>query len=304
MKSVEVLNLTKKFNGFIAVNNISFEIEKSEIFGFLGPNGAGKTTTIRMLCGILKPSSGKGYVAGFDIFKENEKIKRQIGYMSQKFSLYPDLTILENINFFSGIYGVSEPPAEKRKEWALNIAGLGEYKKQLTRELPGGFKQRLALVCALLHNPAILFLDEPTAGVDPLSRRDFWDLIYQLKSEEKTTIFVTTHYMDEAEHCERIALIQNGKISAIGSPAELKKSLGSKIFFVQAEPFFLIKEILEKEKGVKQIVPFGLSFHVFLENEEYAGGIKNKIEKNGIKILRFEPVQPSLEDVFISVIEE
>lgn len=303
MKTVVVQNLTKDFKGFIAVNKINFEIEKGEIFGFLGPNGAGKTTTIRMLCGILKPTSGKGFVAGLDIFEENEKIKKKVGYMSQKFSLYPDLTVAENIDFFSGIYGVSGKDIEKRKEWALKTAGLIECQRRITRQLPGGFKQRLALVCALLHNPQILFLDEPTAGMDPLSRRGFWELIYHLKSEDETTIFVTTHYMDEAEHCERIALIQDGKISVIGSPAELKGSLRLKVFIIQGEIFYPIKKRLEKEMGVKNVVPFGRSLHVFFADEGDAYMLKDKFEKSGIKFLRFEPVQPSLEDVFISVTE-
>jgi ABC-2 type transport system ATP-binding protein len=304
MISVEVENLTKKFGSFTAVNQISFSVERAEIFGFLGPNGAGKTTTIRMLCGILTPTSGKGVVAGLDIIRENEKIKERIGYMSQKFSLYPDLTVEENIDFFAGIYRVFGPVKIKRKEWALNTAGLIQDKSRLTRELPAGFKQRLALVCALLHKPSIVFLDEPTAGVDPISRRQFWDLIYQLKIDEQTTVFITTHYMDEAEHCGRIALIQDGQIDALGAPAELKASIKSKIFSITAEPFLLVKQVLENEKSVKKFIPFGLSWHVFLDNEAQAQEIKNRLVNNKLRIEKFEAITPSLEDVFISVMEK
>jgi ABC-2 type transport system ATP-binding protein len=304
MISVEVENLTKKFGSFTAVNQISFSVERAEIFGFLGPNGAGKTTTIRMLCGILTPTSGKGVVAGLDIIRENEKIKERIGYMSQKFSLYPDLTVEENIDFFAGIYRVFGPEKIKRKEWALNTAGLIQDKSRLTRELPAGFKQRLALVCALLHKPSIVFLDEPTAGVDPISRRQFWDLIYQLKIDEQTTVFITTHYMDEAEHCGRIALIQDGQIDALGAPAELKASIKSKIFSITAEPFLLVKQVLENEKSVKKFIPFGLSWHVFLDNEAQAQEIKNRLVNNKLRIEKFEAITPSLEDVFISVMEK
>ncbi len=304
MKPIEVCNLTKKFDSFIAVNDICFDVNKAEIFGFLGPNGAGKTTTIRMLCGILAPTTGTGTVAGFDILKENEKIKSRIGYMSQKFSLYNDLTVEENMDFFGGIYNVDRQEKAKRKDWALEIAGLKQDQKRLTAELPTGFKQRLALVCALLHKPTIVFLDEPTAGVDPISRRQFWDLIYELKTEEQTTIFVTTHYMDEAEHCERIGLIQEGRLTAIGAPAELKASIKSKIFSITAEPFLKVKEFLQAEKLVKKAIPFGLSWHVFLDNDSVANEIKNKLLLNKLNIQKFEPVIPSLEDVFVSVMEK
>jgi len=304
MKTIEVKNLTKKFGLFIAVNDISFDVDKAEIFGFLGPNGAGKTTTIRMLCGILTPTSGRGMVAGLDVIRENEKIKSRIGYMSQKFSLYSDLTVEENMDFFAGIYNLPKLEKTKRKEWALETAGLRLDRNRMTRELPTGFKQRLALVCALLHRPTIVFLDEPTAGVDPVSRRQFWDLIYHLKTEDKTTVFVTTHYMDEAEHCERIALIQDGRISAINSPAELKTSIKSKIFAITAEPFLQVKEFLQSEKTVKKFIPFGLSWHVFLENENQAQEIKNKLINKKLRVEKFELVTPSLEDVFVSVMEK
>jgi ABC-2 type transport system ATP-binding protein len=304
MKAISVQGLTKQFDGFVAVDRISFDVQKREIFGFLGPNGAGKTTTIRMLCGILKPTSGSGAVADFDIFRENEKVKRHIGYMSQRFSLYPDLTVLENINFFGGIYGLEGTRMNARRQWALATAALEEYTNRLTRELPLGYKQRLALVCAMIHEPVVIFLDEPTAGVDPVSRRSFWNLIYRLKQEKQTTIFVTTHYMDEAEHCERIALIRDGKISALGTPAELKKSIHSRIYLISGHPTDSIKQVVSRQRGVVSIVPFGVAFHVFFQNEESAEAAKKELERNVVALEHFELVLPSLEDVFISFVEQ
>jgi ABC-2 type transport system ATP-binding protein len=304
MNSIEVHSLTKKFGSFTAVDGISFSLEAGEIFGFLGPNGAGKTTTIRMLCGILKPTAGKGTVAGLDILRENEKIKKRIGYMSQKFSLYPDLTVEENIDFFAGIYGVLGSARQQMKEWALATAGLNADRKRIVHELAAGFKQRLALVCALLHRPSVIFLDEPTAGVDPLSRRDFWRLIYRLKAEAHTTVFVTTHYLDEAEHCERIAMIQDGRIVALGKPVDLKSSVKPRIYLVAAEPFPQVKDILQKEKDVIKAIPFGLAWHVFLADEKRARDLKNRLAQPPIRLRRFEPVAPSLEDVFVSVMEQ
>ncbi len=304
MSAISVQGLTKQFDAFVAVDQISFDVQKGEIFGFLGPNGAGKTTTIRMLCGILKPTRGSGTVAGFDIFKENERIKRRIGYMSQRFSLYPDLTVLENIDFFAGIYGLQGARMSERRQWALNTAALTDYTNRITRELPLGYKQRLALVCAMIHEPAILFLDEPTAGVDPLSRRSFWDLIYYLKEEKQTTIFVTTHYMDEAEHCERIALIQDGKISALDAPAKLKKSLHSRIYLISGQQLSKIKEAILDRADVISVVPFGVALHVFFEDDESAQMLKKELIRKGVALERFERVLPSLEDVFISFVEQ
>ena len=217
---VVVKNLEKSFGPFVAVNQISFAVARGEIFGFLGPNGAGKSTTIRMLCGIITPSSGYGQVAGYDIFTEAEEIKKSIGYMSQKFSLYGDLTPYENIRFYMGIYNVPPVKWQERSEWVLELTRLHAVRDRLTRELPPGWRQRLALGCALLHQPEILFLDEPTSGVDPITRRHFWEFIGQL-SEQGVTIFVTTHYMDEAEHCKRVILINEGKIVADGAPAKI-----------------------------------------------------------------------------------
>src|SRR5512139_811500 len=220
--AVSIRDLTRTFGDFVAVDRISLEVKKGEIFGFLGPNGAGKSTTIRMLCGLLMPTGGEGTVGGYDINTRSEEIKKVIGYMSQRFSLYDDLTVEENINFFSGIYSVPEAKKRARKQWALDMAGLGNSRNAITRTLPGGYKQRLALGCAILHEPSILFLDEPTSGVDPLSRRQFWRLIDGL-SDSGVTILVTTHYLDEAEYCRRLAIIHAGRLAAIGTTRELKQ---------------------------------------------------------------------------------
>lgn len=227
MNAIEVKELTKKFGQFIAVNNISFHVKKGEIFGFLGPNGAGKSTTIRMLCGIIRQTSGKGLVGGYRIDTQPEKIKKIIGYLSQRFTLYQDLTVEENIDFYGGIHQLPVSIKEERKKWVLKMADLAGRENNLTKELSGGWKQRLSLGCAILHRPDILFLDEPTASVDPISRRDFWDLIYSL-AEEGTTVFVTSHYMDEVERCHRIGIIHSGRIIAIGSPKELKTTFTQK----------------------------------------------------------------------------
>ncbi|MBU4271638.1 MAG: ABC transporter ATP-binding protein [Planctomycetes bacterium] len=222
--AVVVENLEKRFGGFVAVDRVSFQVERGEVFGFLGPNGAGKSTTIRMLCGILTPSGGSGTVAGFDIRTQPELVKTQIGYMSQKFSLYQDLTVEENIDFYGGIYRIPPEKRRRRKEWVIEMAGLAEHRRRPTSILSGGWKQRLALGCAILHEPPVVFLDEPTSGVDPISRRRFWDLIYDL-SGRGVTVFVTTHYMDEAEYCNRLGLIYRGELIALGTPHELKTEM-------------------------------------------------------------------------------
>ena len=227
MNSIEVNQLTKQFGRFTAVDKVSFNVEKGEIFGFLGPNGAGKSTTIRMLCGIIRPTSGSASVGGFGVDSQSEDIKKIIGYMSQKFTLYQDLTVIENINFYSGIHNLPSKLKSERKNGVLKMAGLKGRETTLTRDLSGGWKQRLSLGCAILHQPEILFLDEPTASVDPASRRDFWDLIYDL-SDLGTTVFVTSHYMDEVERCHRIAVIYNGKIIASGTPKQLKEQFTGK----------------------------------------------------------------------------
>ena len=223
-ESVRVEDLIKRFGQFVAVDGISFSVKRGEIFGLLGPNGAGKSTTIRMLCGILSPSSGEGHVAGFDIFTESENIKHAIGYMSQRFSLYEDLTPFENIRFYLGIYSVPTRLWKERTEWVFEMTRLGEERDRLTRDLPPGWRQRLALGCAMLHRPDILFLDEPTSGVDPITRRRFWAFIRKLASEG-VTVFVTTHYMDEAENCDRIVMINEGKIVASGAPEKIVREM-------------------------------------------------------------------------------
>jgi len=222
--AIVIDNLVKRFGDFVAVDHVSLEVGKGEVFGFLGPNGAGKSTTIRILCGLLSPTSGRASVDGFDVAQDPESIRRNIGYMSQKFSLYDDLTVEENINFFSGVYGVPRDLRDERKAYVLKMAGLTERRDSMTRLLSGGWKQRLALGCAILHDPPILFLDEPTSGVDPIARRRFWDLIYQL-SEAGRSIIVSTHYMEEAEYCHRLALMYRGRVIALGSPQSLKDEL-------------------------------------------------------------------------------
>jgi len=250
MQAIEVKNLTKKFGKFTAVDSISFQVKKGEIFGFLGPNGAGKSTTIRMLCGILRPTSGIGVVGGYQIAHQPEEIKKIIGYMSQKFTLYQELTVEENIDFYGGIHQLSLSKKAERKKWVLRMSGLEAKKNSLTRELAGGWKQRLSLGCAIIHQPEILFLDEPTASVDPVSRRDFWELIYEL-SEKGTTVFVTSHYLDEVERCHRIAIISTGKIIALGSAKELK------IKFTQTESATLeevfISAVRKQQESLSQI---------------------------------------------------
>jgi ABC-2 type transport system ATP-binding protein len=224
--SVVVDGLVKQFGDFVAVDHISFEARRGEIFGFLGPNGAGKSTTIRMLCGLLTPTSGRAVVAGFEVGREAEKVRQNIGYMSQKFSLYNDLKVIENLRLFAGLYSVPDRTAKERIAWALKMANLSGQENLIVGTLPGGWKQRLALGCAVLHKPSILFLDEPTSGVDPISRRQFWDLIHEM-AEDGVTVFVTTHYMEEAEYCNRLALIFRGKMVALGTPSELRFRHGS-----------------------------------------------------------------------------
>jgi ABC-2 type transport system ATP-binding protein len=303
-KAVIVKDLERRFGSFVAVNRISFEVSRGEIFGFLGPNGAGKSTTIRMLCGILAPSGGTGTVAGFDIRTEAEKIKAHIGYMSQKFSLYEDLTVEENIDFYSGIYCLAPEKKQERKEWVIDMAGLQEHRHSRTAILAGGWKQRLALGCAILHEPPIIFLDEPTSGVDPISRRRFWDLIYELAGRG-VTVFVTTHYMDEAEYCDRIALIYRGELIAIGSPEVLKTELMPEevLEVICQRPQDAMGEI-EKVPGVKEVALFGKGLHVVAEDgEATAAMVRSLLKERGYEIARVEKIVPSLEDVFVSLIE-
>lgn len=300
--AVKVEGLTRKFGDFVAVDDISLEIKKGTIFGFLGPNGAGKSTTIKMLCGLLLPTKGKGLVNGYDIMKESEEIKKNIGYMSQRFSLYDDLTVEENISFFSGIYGVAKNRKKERMQWVLEMAGLRDRANAVTRTLPGGFKQRLALGCAILHDPPIIFLDEPTSGVDPVSRRSFWKLIYGM-SKTGVTIFVTTHYMDEADYCDKLALIYRGRIIAEGTPNELKQEYMKKdVLEIEADRVVEAMEVLYRNNIETAI--FGSLLHATVESAEKAApGIKDILGKSGIRIYRIGKIVPSLEDVFVTLIE-
>jgi len=303
-KAVVVKDLERSFGAFVAVNRISFEVAQGEIFGFLGPNGAGKSTTIRMLCGILAPTGGTGTVAGFDVRTQAEQIKANIGYMSQKFSLYEDLTVEENIDFYGGIYRLAPGKKRERKEWVIEMAGLKEHRHSRTAILSGGWKQRLALGCAILHEPPIIFLDEPTSGVDPISRRQFWDLIYEL-SGRGVTVFVTTHYMDEAEYCDRLALIYRGELVAMGTPELLKtEQMQEDVLEVLCDrPQDAVGEI-EKVPGVREVALFGNGLHVVAGDSAAASrAVRSLLEGRGYTVTRVEKISPSLEDVFVSLIE-
>jgi ABC-2 type transport system ATP-binding protein len=300
--AVDVTDLRRTFGDFVAVDNISLSVQRGEIFGFLGPNGAGKSTTIRMLCGLLMPTGGIGTVGGFDINKESELIKKVIGYMSQRFSLYDSLTVEENINFFGGVYNVPKEKKTERKEWVLNMAGLTEERNALTRNLAAGFKQRLALGCAILHEPHIIFLDEPTSGVDPISRRNFWNLINEM-SQAGTTVFVTTHYMDEADYCDRLALIYRGKIIAEGTPIELRKKYMTRdVLEVNVDKVVEAFNILSFHKIDAAI--FGSTLHVVTDDAETSREhISKTLRESGVTVKGIEKIPPSLEDVFVTLIE-
>lgn len=302
--AVSLRDLSKSFGDFRAVSHVSLDVRQGEIFGFLGPNGAGKSTTIRMLCGILAPSGGTGTVAGFDINRQAEEIKANIGYMSQRFSLYEDLTVEENIDFYSGIYRIAPDRKRERKEWVIEMSGLAERRRSRTATLSGGWKQRLALGCAILHEPPIIFLDEPTSGVDPISRRNFWDLIYRLAGDG-VTIFVTTHYMDEAEYCDRLGLIYRGELIALGSPGELKTDhMNEEIVELSCDRPQDALEIIEELPGVRHVALFGRGVHAVVEDAGTAIPlIAESLGQAGFPALRPERIVPSLEDVFVSLIE-
>jgi len=301
--AVEVAGLVKRFGSFTAVDGISFTVPRGQIFGFLGPNGAGKSTTIRMLCGILAPTAGRGAVAGLDIVRQSEAIKTRIGYMSQRFSLYDDLTVSENIEFYAGIYGVAPSRLVERKRWILAMANLEERAGSLSRELSTGWKQRLALGCAVVHEPQILFLDEPTSGVDPLSRRNFWDLIYTV-SGEGVTVFVTTHYMDEAEHCDRLGMIYGGRLVALGSPRELKEGLTEGVLLeVRVDSLMRALAAAAGAPGVREAAVFGSGLHATVAAAAAAGPLRAALEGAGVKVSGIAPIRPTLEDVFVSLVE-
>jgi ABC-2 type transport system ATP-binding protein len=299
-QAVAVANLTRRFGEFTAVDQVSFKVRTGEIFGFLGPNGAGKTTTIKMLTGLLLPTSGTGTVAGYDIMTGTEAIKRSIGYMSQLFSLYADLTVDENIRFFGGLYGVARARRAERRDWVLQMAGLTEHRTRLTAELPLGWKQRLALGCAVLHEPPLLFLDEPTSGVDPISRRQFWDLIYDL-AERGTTVFVSTHYMEEAEYCHRLALMNRGRLIALDTPRRLRAALSEPILSIRTDSGPRAVEALQGDPAVLDAGLFGRNVHAVVRDlDEAKAVIPTRLAARGVTLLGLEPIAPSLEDVFVA----
>jgi len=300
--AVMVKDLVKRFGDFVAVDHVSLEARRGEVFGFLGPNGAGKSTTIRMLCGLLRPTSGLAMVAGLDVAKKPEAVRQNIGYMSQKFSLYNDLRVMENIRFFAGMYSVPVSVLPERIEWVLEMAGLKGRESALTGTLATGWKQRLALGCAVLHRPPILFLDEPTSGVDPISRRQFWELIHQMAAEG-ITVFVTTHYMDEAEYCNRLVLIDRGRIVASGSPMELKqKAMKGELLLVECEPVGTALELLQTAPEVLDAAIFGSAIHLVVPQALAAiAGLRGYLAERGIAVARIEPIRPTLEDVFVSL---
>jgi len=301
--AVEVDRLTKRFGSFTAVDGISFAVNSGTIFGFLGANGAGKSTTIRLLCGLLRPSSGKARVAGFDINKEAYRVKQVIGYMSQKFSLYPDLTVVENLEFFGRVYGLNNRQLDSSLSRLRKATGLEGMDRVLTSELPAGWRQRLALSCALLHDPEVIFLDEPTGGVDPLARRQFWDLIYE-QTEQGRTVFVTTHYLDEAEYCHELRIIHAGRIIAAGSPGEIKKKyFPENLLELTCSRPLEIYEWLRSQPEVRQVSLFGLRLHLLVESGEEAS-LRRKLVQHLPGDFDLRPIVPSLEDVFIRRLEE
>ncbi|MGA2478540.1 MAG: ABC transporter ATP-binding protein [Spirochaetia bacterium] len=301
--AISVRGLSKRFGKFLAVDGISFEVPAGSIFGLLGANGAGKSTTIRMLCGLLSSSGGTAEVAGKDINREPEEIKRRIGYMSQRFSLYDDLTVEENINFFGGVYGLTNAELKDRARQTVLRAGLQGREKSLTRELSGGWKQRLALGCAILHRPGIVFLDEPTGGTDPLSRRLFWEIINEL-AMEGTTLLVTTHYLDEAEYCNTLVLMHAGRIVAQGSPRQLKSDvITGAVYEIECADPVSAMAALKNSPAVRESALFATRLHVSLDREEEAPAVVAALRAAGIEVIRYARIVPSLEDVFIRLID-
>jgi ABC-2 type transport system ATP-binding protein len=301
---VETIDLTKRFGSFTAVDSLSFAVEKGEIFGLLGSNGAGKSTAIRMLCGLLAPTSGQGRVLGIDVKKDPESVKRGIGYMSQRFSLYDDLTVSQNLSFFGGVYGLRGSALADRTAWALSMADLDGKRDLLTGSLPGGWKQRLALACAVLHEPRVVFLDEPTGGVDPISRRRFWERIDRM-AEGGVTVIVTTHYLDEAEHCGRIGLMHASRLIALGTVTELKSVFAGRVVLEVIAPRYLEAfTALEKEEWVLESSVFGSRIHIVVKDEEEGRGrAQELLGRLGNPPSSLDRIVPSLEDVFIHYIE-
>jgi ABC-2 type transport system ATP-binding protein len=304
MAAIAVERLTRKFGAFTAVDSVSFDVQPGEIFGFLGANGAGKSTTIRMLCGLLRPTSGTARVGGVDVTADPEAVKRRIGYMSQRFSLYERLTVDQNIRFFGGIYGLRGAAFDERRAFVLRMAGLVGREQTRAADLAGGWRQRLALGCAILHKPPILFLDEPTGGVDPLSRREFWDLIGEL-SREGVTVLVTTHYLDEAEHCHRMAIIHAGRLAALGTPSGLKDRFARRpIVEVRADDPVAVMEALDALPAIEKTSLFGTTVHAVLSSPDLdVSALDQTLRDAGHRVRSAVPVQPSLEDVFLDVVE-
>ncbi|MFA5839488.1 MAG: ABC transporter ATP-binding protein [Candidatus Margulisiibacteriota bacterium] len=303
-KAIEVNNLVKKFGSFTAVNNISFSVNKGEVFGFLGPNGAGKTTTIRMLCGLYDPTAGSGKVGGYLLGKEAQKIKQNIGYMCQKFCLYDDLTIAENIDFYAGMYQTNRATRKEQMDKILEQAELTQSKDIITGTLSLSVKQHLALGCSIIHEPKIVFLDEPTGGVDPISRKKFWKIIKEM-SAKGITILVTTHYMDEAEMCDRIVLISAGDMIACDSPANLKTTLtSSTLFEIEVDSVMKGLEVLHSQAFSRDVSLYGIFLHVLVEDAKYEKDIRDVLAKAGLQVKRMEKIMPSLEDVFVFLVEK
>ena len=302
--AVRVSGLTKRFGAFTAVDDVSFDVGTGEIFGFLGPNGAGKTTTIKMLTGLLQPTSGTAEIAGLSILRDLETLKSRIGYMSQLFSLYADLTVEENIDLFAGLYGVRGARLEERKGWILEMAGLREHVGRLTADLSLGFKQRLALGSAVIHGPPVLFLDEPTSGVDPVARRRFWDLIYDL-SEAGTTVFVSTHYMEEAEYCHRLALMNRGRLIALDSPATLRGSMAEPLLELRTDDAPRAVEAVAGLPGVLEASMYGRALHVLVADERAATPVLSEaLAGAGLTLRSLRRIEPALEDVFVARVRE
>jgi ABC-2 type transport system ATP-binding protein len=301
MNVIEVRELTRQFGSFVAVDHVSFDVREGEIFGYLGANGAGKSTTIRMMCGLLSPSSGTARVAGIDVGRDPERVKRVIGYMSQKFSLYPDLQVLENLEFFAGMYGLGGRRFDRRADDLLALMSLTSVRGARTSDLPGGYRQRLALACSILHEPRILFLDEPTAGVDPSARRDFWRLVRSLAAQG-TTVLVTTHYMDEAEYCDRVGLMVDGKLAALDTPAGLKEHFIKDAMLEVHAVDDRLRSSIGQMPGVRSVEPFGSAWHVRVRHDMSVDAIVDAIVALGVARVDVESVSPTLEDVFLEVV--
>jgi len=300
--AVEVRGLTKRFGDFTAVDAVSFDVPRGEIFGFLGPNGSGKTTTIRMLCGTIGPSGGGATVLGHDVVADPESVRRSIGYMSQKFALFEDMTVDENLRFYAGVYGIEGERFAARRRYVLDMADLVGRERELTANLSVGWKQRLALGCATIHEPELLFLDEPTSGVDPTARRQFWELLYDL-AETGVTLFVTTHYMDEATHCNRLAFIYNGRLIAIGSPQQIRdEHMTDQILEVEAGDVEGALAWLGERAGVREAYLSGAMLHVNVGERTDPCAVADELRAGGFVVHRCEPVEPTIEDVFVHLV--